>query len=155
VAEAGWALATGGYGGVMEAASRGAASAGGQAVGVLCKVFGSVGNRHLTRRIVTPDLYMRLRQLIDLGDGYVALPGSTGTLAELALVWELMNKRLLPLRPLVCLGSYWRPVVTMFASELTHDPRIAARGLPDRKGELITLADSPGAVIEALRRAWA
>lgn len=154
VAEAGWILVTGGYGGAMEAASLGANAAGGEAVGVLCTVFGAVGNCYLTRRIVTLDLYARLQQLIDIGDAYVVMPGSTGTLAELALVWEMMNKRLVPLRPLFCLGDFWRPVVSMFSAEFTHDPRIPAANLPDRKGELITLVDSPRSIIETLQHRW-
>lgn len=154
IAREGWITVTGGYGGVMEAASRGAVTSGGEAVGVLCTVWGAVGNQHLTRRIVTPDLFSRLQQLIELGDAYVTMPGSTGTLAELALVWELMNKRLLSLRPFFCLGSYWRPVVSIFSNELTHDPRIPPMNLPDRKGELITLAESPDAIVEMLRDRW-
>lgn len=155
IAEAGWSLATGGYGGIMEAASRGAASSEGEVLGVLCKVFGSAGNDFLTRRIVTPDLYSRLRELIQLGDAYVALPGSTGTLVELAMVWELMNKRMIPVRPLCCLGDFWKPVVTLFSDELTHDPRIEPMGLPDRKGGLIAIYDSPAELISALHKAWA
>ena len=154
IAASGWSLVTGGYGGVMEAASAGARSEGGEVVGVLCKVFGGAGNRYLTRRIVSPDLYSRLQQLVDLGDAYVALPGSTGTLVELAMVWELMNKRLVALRPIYCLGEFWRPVVSMFSDELTHDPRFESRGLPDRKGGLIEMARSPDEIIRGLSHNW-
>lgn len=151
-AGAGYAVATGGYGGIMEAASAGARSAGGEAIGVLCDTFGKTGNAHLTQRIMTKDLYERLRRLIELGDAYVAMPGSTGTLAELALVWELLNKRLLPLRPLYCLGEFWSPVLSMFGEELTHDPRFKSAGLPDRLTELVVVCKSPAAIFEDLAR---
>jgi predicted Rossmann-fold nucleotide-binding protein len=50
--------------------------------------------------------------LARLGRAYVVLPGGTGTLAELALVWELLNKGLLRgERPLIVLGDCWRPVI--------------------------------------------
>ena len=94
------------------------------------------------------------QQLVDLGDAYVALPGSTGTLVELAMVWELMNKRLVELRPIYCLGEFWRPVVSMFSDELTHDPRFESRGLPDRKGGLIEMARSPDEIIRGLSHNW-
>lgn len=149
-AEAGWTVVSGGYGGVMEAASAGAREGGGEAIGVLCEAFSGPGNPHLSRSILTADLYSRLRQLIDLGDGFVVFPGSTGTLVELALVWELMNKGLAPLRPVVCLGDFWRPVVEMFGGESTRDSRLAPGGAPERKGQVISRAANPAQVIEIL-----
>ncbi len=50
-------------------------------------------------------------KLIELGQAYVILPGSTGTLLELAMCWELMNKKFIPQRPMICLCQYWKPVV--------------------------------------------
>ncbi len=154
VAGEGWRLITGGYGGVMEAASKGAAEAGGEAVGVLCRLFGATGNAFLTRRLVTPDLFSRLKQLIDMGDGYVVMPGSTGTLVELAMVWELMNKRLTSRRPLVCFGSFWSPVVELFGADSTHDPRFRPEGLPSRKGDFLGRAETVEEVVALLRAQW-
>jgi predicted Rossmann-fold nucleotide-binding protein len=39
------------------------------------------------------------------------LPGGTGTLLELALCWELTNKRFLNSIPIICLSDYWKPVI--------------------------------------------
>lgn len=153
IAQQGWTLVTGGYGGVMEAASAGAASAKGKAVGVLCKKFGSTGNRFLSQKIVEPDLQARLQKLIDIGDAYVAMPGSTGTLTELATVWELMNKGFVPLRPLFCF-RFWEPVVSMFTEDSARDSRFETTGLPERKGEIVSLAESPESILDALRRHW-
>ena len=111
LAQAGFAVASGGYGGVMEAVSRGAAEAGGRVIGVLASSFASKPNRWVQQEIVVDDWEQRLRKLIALGNGYVACPGGTGTLLELAVAWEMMHKRLLPRRPLVVLGNFWRPVV--------------------------------------------
>ncbi len=95
----------------MEAVSRGAAESGGHVIGVLASSFSSKPNRWVHQEIVVEDWEQRLRKLIALGDGYVACPGGTGTLVELAVAWEMMHKRLLPRRPLVILGDFWRPVV--------------------------------------------
>jgi len=56
--------------------------------------------------------------LVRLGRAYVVLPGGTGTLLELALVWERANKGMVrgP-RPLVLLGEYWRPVADRVAPD--------------------------------------
>ncbi|MCP4375028.1 MAG: hypothetical protein GY794_02435, partial [bacterium] len=44
-------------------------------------------------------------------------PGGTGTLVELAYVWELMAKGLLERRAIVCVGDFWEPVLEMMRLE--------------------------------------
>ncbi|MHC4174601.1 MAG: LOG family protein, partial [Planctomycetota bacterium] len=93
LAEAGFTIANGGYGGTMLAAANGAAEAGGTIIGVTCSAFkNNKANEYITREIMTGSLDERLDMLIKLGQGYVVLPGGTGTLLELAKVWELKNK---------------------------------------------------------------
>jgi uncharacterized protein (TIGR00730 family) len=107
---AGYGVLTGGYGGVMEGASRGAAEAGGEAVGVTCSVFaGRTPNRFLTERREMPDLLARMGALVDPARGYIVLHGKSGTLAELTLVWALHRAGSLGPRPVILLGSAWRP----------------------------------------------
>jgi len=116
LAELGYTIANGGYGGTMEASARGAAEAGGSAIGVTCKVWKTRPNAYIARRIVTRDLPERIGTLIELGRaGYVALPGATGTLAELAWVWEMSFKGFISARPIVCVGQFWRPLVKMMS----------------------------------------
>jgi uncharacterized protein (TIGR00730 family) len=108
LAASGFAVATGGYGGVMEAASRGASEAGGRAIGVTCSVFSErSANRWVTEIRETRDLHERQQVLVELADGYVVLPGKSGTLAELTLVWALHRAGSLPRRPVVLLGAGW------------------------------------------------
>lgn len=117
LARLGYAVATGGYGGTMEACSRGASEAGGRAIGITCTVWSSAPNRYLAEVVETDSLAARIEQLVQRGTGgFVVLPGATGTLLELATVWEGMCKRLLARRPIVCVGDFWRPVVDRMAS---------------------------------------
>ena len=146
----GWTVVTGGYGGTMLAASRGAARQGGHTIGVICSIFNSAPNPYLSEVIETSSMLERLGTLIELGDAYLALPGSTGTLAELALVWELVNKRLIPPRPIVCWGDFWRPVVDLLARESTRDPHVPALGIVQRRGEWITFVSDYEAALAAL-----
>ncbi|OFW34685.1 MAG: hypothetical protein A3J28_02450 [Acidobacteria bacterium RIFCSPLOWO2_12_FULL_60_22] len=68
-------------------------------------------NLWVEHEIVVETWEQRLFQLLTVGDGYVACPGATGTLVELSVAWEMINKGLLPPRPLVALGEFWRPIV--------------------------------------------
>ncbi len=119
IARAGWTICNGGYGGTMEAAARGAVEAGGHTIGVTCQIFGRRGpNAFIRQDVPTFDLMTRLDTLVRLGRAYVVLPGGTGTLVELALVWELLNKSLLRRRaPLILFGECWSPVVDVIARE--------------------------------------
>jgi uncharacterized protein (TIGR00730 family) len=119
----GWTLCNGGYGGAMAASAKGAKDAGGRTVGVTCQVWGRGGiNRFIDREVCAGNLHERLQTLVDLGRAYVALPGGTGTLLELAFVWEMANKKLLKGRPIVLLGDCWQGVVDCMSRD---DPRSA------------------------------
>jgi hypothetical protein len=121
LAQNGYAVANGGYGGVMLASSRGAASAGGRVIGVTCRAFKRSPNPYLTEQISTDNLQERLATLIRLGNAYLVFPGGTGTLLELADVWEHKNKGFSEAdKPIILMGSFWRPLVEMMAAE---DPR--------------------------------
>ena len=117
--QAGFTIANGGYGGTMLAAAKGAAEAGGQIVGVTCSAFkGSKANEYISREIVTGSLDERLDTLVKLGQAYIVLPGGTGTLLELAKVWELKNKGFLKAdKPVIILGGFWKPLIELIATE--------------------------------------
>ncbi|MDY6914051.1 MAG: LOG family protein [Planctomycetota bacterium] len=128
LAELGCAIANGGYGGTMEASARGAKAGGGTTIGVTCRIWKSKPNRYIDRIIETNAFSERLERLIALGvAGYVVLPGATGTLTELATVWEMMCKRMLPRRPLVCVGAFWQPLIDMMAAARPEAADVAAR----------------------------
>ena len=67
LAQAGFTIANGGYGGTMLAAAKGAAEAGGQVIGVTCSAFKGRANKYVTREIVAKTLDERLDTLIRLG----------------------------------------------------------------------------------------
>jgi uncharacterized protein (TIGR00730 family) len=107
----------GGYGGVMEAASRGARDAGGEAIGVTCAAFrGRSPNRYLTRTFEEPDLSSRTRLLIALSRGFIILPGKSGTLAELTFLWALRRAGLLGDKPVAMLGEGWAELLDLLIS---------------------------------------
>ena len=119
----GFTVVCGGYGGTMEAVSRGAREAGGEVIGVTVELFRGAPNRFVTQEHRTPDLYRRLKRLIHKSAGYIALLGGMGTLAEVTLVLNQIGARILPLRPVVLLGDCWPPVLKAWKRHLAIEPR--------------------------------
>ena len=119
LAEKGYTIVNGGYNGTMIAAAKGARQAGGKVIGVTCTAFKRANaNEYTTEQITTASLDERLDTLIRLGDAYIVLPGATGTLLELAKVWELKNKGFLNAgKPIILVGDFWKPLVECVAPE--------------------------------------
>lgn len=143
LARGGAATMTGGYDGAMAAASQGAAEAGGHVIGVTVELFEKRGpvNRWVTERVHTPDLFARLRHLVDHADGYVVVAGSIGTLNELFLVWTLASVSTHSPTPIVLMGSQWHDWLAAH-----REPRF----VPERLHRFVQVADTPSAAAEAV-----
>lgn len=152
LAGAGLAVMTGGYGGAMEAASRGAREAGGHVIGVTVELFERRGpvNPWVNERVHTPDLYARLKHLVHEADAFVAVTGSIGTLTELFLCWTMLSVSARPHAPLVLMGEHWREWL-----EAHRSPGF----VPGHLFRFVAIADTPQAtaraVVEALGRGHA
>jgi len=124
LAAKGLVVCSGGYGGVMEAVSRGAKEAGGRTLAITAQFFRPGPNRWVDEEVRVKTWQDRLFELIKRGSGYVACPGGTGTLVELAVVWEMLNKGAMRKKPLVVLGDFWQPVIERVREvELGHSSR--------------------------------
>ena len=146
LAREGLTVCSGGYGGVMEAVSRGAKEAGGFVIGVTSKIFTRRGaNRWVDEEVQTETFIERLRILIAQGQGYLALKGGIGTLTEISLVWSLLQTRSIPRGPFVLLRDPWEGLLGFCSDTLIirkHDleyPRLA--GSPDK---------AVGAIVQSL-----
>lgn len=108
----------------MEASAKGAVVAGGNTIGVtLSDEAGRRPNEWIKREVKAKNLYERIRCLIEKSDGMVILPGGTGTLAELGIAWDLINKKMILSRPIVCFGDFWKPVVEAIVKNYPHAGR--------------------------------
>lgn len=127
LADAGFTICTGGYLGVMEAASRGAHERGGRVLGIVMNQFKAEPNRYLTDKVATPHFYERLQRLITRSVGFIAVRGGMGTVTELSLVWNKIQTRVIGPRPLVLLGECWPPIVRVWQKYLVvSDEDVAA-----------------------------
>lgn len=143
LAQRGLATMTGGYGGAMAAASRGAHDAGGHVIGVTVDLFEHRGpvNPWVRERVHTPDLFERLRYLVDASDGFIAVAGSIGTLSELFLVWTLVSVEGRPPAPIVLMGAQWHAWL-----ELHKGPEF----VPARLHGFVQVAETPELAADAV-----
>jgi uncharacterized protein (TIGR00725 family) len=148
LAGAGFAVCSGAYGGVMEAVSRGAKERGGKTYGVTSEFFRSEANRWIDVEIRTKTWQERLFELIRLGDAYVACRGGTGTLAELAVLWEMLNKGVTPAKPFIVLGDFWPPVI----ERVRQVESCAGSPWGEARGRMVQTAATPGDAARLLAR---
>ncbi|MCP3973758.1 MAG: DNA-binding protein [bacterium] len=124
LAQAGFRVATGGYAGLMEAVSRGAAGAGGTVIAATAPdlfPMRSGANEWAHIESPQPTLSLRIGQLVDHSVATISLPGSIGTLTELMVAWNashvetLGNRR--P-RPVITVGDRWIRLIGLIADEV-------------------------------------
>ncbi|MBI2418529.1 MAG: LOG family protein [Ignavibacteriales bacterium] len=121
--KSGFNLCTGGNRGIMEAVSKGAKEAGAEVIGITVTHFSTSPNEYVTTHIACETLFQRIEKLIEVASGFVVLRGGTGTLLELAAIWEFMNKQLIAPRPVVCLSDMWKLISTVMEEQIVSEGR--------------------------------
>jgi uncharacterized protein (TIGR00730 family) len=134
-------VCTGGYYGIMEAVSKGAVEVGSDSTGVTVKGWERKGNSFLTNEIKCSSLFERLNKLIEIGDGYIILQGGTGTLLELAAVWERANKGAMDHKPIACHSSMWQGIISIMNIQMRKE---------GRSTELVRAFENPEEIIAYL-----
>lgn len=123
LAEEGFGLACGGYQGGMEALARGVKARGGFVVGVTAPALfpeRKGPSPFVDLELPAATLPERIGRLLDLGAGYLALPGGVGTLAELVLAWNLLYLRRGLGRPLA-VDPHWLAFLKAHGEILPED----------------------------------
>ena len=121
--ESGFSVCTGGYQGMMDAVSKGASEFDVDVIGVTVDLFSAQPSKHLTKQIHCNSLFERIEKLIELGDAYIILRGGTGTLVELTIAWELMNKNLIEHKPIACHGEMWQRIIQPMEERIEYEKR--------------------------------
>jgi uncharacterized protein (TIGR00725 family) len=152
LAQKGFAVCTGAYGGTMEAVSRGVKDAGGKTYGVTADFFSAAkANQWVDVEVRVKTWQERMFEIIRLADGFVACRGGTGTLAELAVAWEMINKAVMPAKPFVALGDFWEPILRGVREVETAAKSPWAEGT----AQVVQTANTPAEAVELLSRGLA
>jgi uncharacterized protein (TIGR00730 family) len=142
LAREGFNICTGGYGGIMEAASKGAYDNAGFVYGVTIELWNKQPNQYITVEVREQKLFERITKLIELGDAYVILQGGTGTMLEFSAIWEYANKNLQQSKPIICHSQMWKEVVDVMNKQMI---------IEKRRTDLIKCCDSVDEIVEYLR----
>ena len=150
LAEAGYAVMTGGGPGAMEAANRGAVEAGGLSVGLGIELpFEQDLNEWVDVGIAFRYFFVRKTMFVKYAQAFVILPGGFGTLDELFEALTLVQTRKVTRFPVILFGTeYWSGLLEWIRTTLAAAGTINAADL-----DLITVTDDIGEVMSVIQAA--
>jgi len=150
LAEAGFAVITGGGPGAMEAANKGASQAGGVSVGLGIELPFETGlNQWVDKGINFRYFFARKTMFVKYAQGFVVLPGGLGTLDELFEALTLVQTQKVTSFPIVLLGtSYWSGLVDWLEGTVLSEGRISADDL-----DMFQVTDDVDAVVDIMVQA--
>jgi hypothetical protein len=139
----------GGRVGLMGAIADATLAAGGSVIGVIPRslVDRELAHSGLTELVVVDTLAERKTVIIDLADGFIALPGGIGTLDELAevLSWAQLGLHAKPVG-ILDPGDYWTPLLAWLDAAVAE-----GYVMPAHRRALMVAAD-PDALLDAFER---
>ncbi len=144
-----FAVITGGGGGVMEAANKGAAEAGGTSVGLnILLPFEQKPNQYANIKLDFKYFFIRKVMFIKYATAYIIMPGGFGTLDELfEAVTLIQTQRIRPF-PLILVGSdYWRGLIDWIKSYLLAEKRISPKDL-----DILQVMDDTEEIFKAVQK---
>ena len=148
LAQRGFAVVTGGYGGLMSAVGQGVHESGGRVIGLPMRQWGNLKPNRWNAELRWSDGYgTRLDHLLRC-TGVVALPGGVGTLSEMAVIWAAAQTEPNP-PSIVLLGDSWRPLIEAISKHLVVGPQdlklLQLVGTPEEAVQALTVATDPSA----------
>ena len=149
LAENGFSVITGGGPGIMEAANKGAASAGGQSVGMNIRLTYEQKPNHYAN-IVLDFKYFFIRKVmfVKYAVAYVILPGGFGTMDELFEALTLIQTRRIKSFPVIMMGSeYWNGLIEWMKNTMVRNDKIEPGDL-----DFIQVIDDPDDVVKHIKK---
>jgi uncharacterized protein (TIGR00730 family) len=149
LAQAGYAIITGGGPGAMEAANRGCREGGGLSVGCNIELPHEQGlNPYVDLGIEFRYFFARKTMFVKYADGFVILPGGFGTLDELLEALTLIQTGKVRHFPVVLVGSdYWAGMLAWF-----RDTLLASGAIDEADLGIIQVTDDPDEVVAIIER---
>ncbi len=148
-----YSILTGGGGGIMEGANRGAFEAGGQSLGVNIKLPSEqIPNRFLNAEFECNFFFSRKTALAFVAEAYIFFPGGFGTLDEFFEIVTLIQTQKIPAVPIVAFGKdYWEPLRDFIYEQMY----VAHNAIKKEDLDLFTITDDPKVAIDIVERATA
>ena len=148
LAEAGYAVITGGGPGIMEAANKGACEAGGTSVGLGIELPFEQGlNQWVDIGIQFRYFFARKTMFVKYAQAFVVFPGGFGTFDELFEALTLVQTGKVTSFPVVLMGAaYWGPLLAWLRDTVAVEEKVSERDV-----DLIHLTDDPQEVVEIIR----
>ena len=137
LARAGYAIITGGGPGIMEAANKGAAEAGGVSVGLGIELPHRAGlNEYVDIGVEFRYFFVRKTMFVKYSQAFVVLPGGFGTMDELFEALTLVQTGKITKFPIVLVGSsYWSGLLSWLKlDDVRRGERVARRPGPGARG---------------------
>jgi uncharacterized protein (TIGR00730 family) len=152
LSKAGYAIITGGGPGIMEAANKGAAQAGGVSVGLGIELPLESGlNDYVNIGVEFRYFFVRKTVFIKYSQAFVVLPGGFGTMDELFEALTLVATGKITRFPIVLVGSaYWGGLIDWLKTTMLAEGKIGADEL-----SLLHLADDADEVVKIIKEAHA
>jgi uncharacterized protein (TIGR00730 family) len=144
-----FSVITGGGGGVMEAANKGAAEAGGTSIGLnIILPFEQKPNPFANVRLDFKYFFIRKVMFIKYAAAYIIMPGGFGTLDELFEAVTLIQTHRIKPFPLILVGSdYWKGLIDWIKDTLLTEKRISPEDL-----EILQIMDEPDEIVKAVEK---
>jgi uncharacterized protein (TIGR00730 family) len=152
LAEAGFAVMTGGGPGIMEAANRGARQGGGLSLGCNIELpMEQIPNPYLDRYIDFNYFFVRKVMLVKYSDAFIVMPGGFGTLDEIFETVVLIQTGKIERFPIIIMGrKFWEPMREFIEKSLIEGGTISAEDM-----DLIHVTDDPAEAIAIIAEAQA
>lgn len=149
VKETGYTIVTGGAGGIMEAANRGAYEVGGKSIGMnIVLPHEQRMNPYLTANIRFYYFFIRKVALSFSAEVYVFFPGGFGTMDEFFEIVTLMQTKKIPKAPIICVGKDFWSHVHAFSEKMRDEFKTIDPG----DENIFQITDSDDEVLEIIKR---
>ena len=144
-----FAVITGGGGGVMEAANKGATEAGGTSVGLnIILPFEQKPNSFANVKLEFKYFFIRKVMFVKYAAAYIILPGGFGTLDELFEAVTLVQTRRIKPFPLILVDSdYWAGLIEWIKTKLLSEKRISPEDI-----EILQVMEAPEEIVKAVQK---
>jgi len=144
-----FSVITGGGPGIMEAANKGAAEAGGQSVGLNIRLpYEQKPNPYANIHLDYKYFFVRKVMFVKYAVAYVIMPGGFGTMDELFEALTLIQTKKIKSFPLIMMGSeYWQGLIDWLKNTMVKEGKILPVNM-----ELIQIVDEPEEVVRLIKK---